>query len=893
VPLTSGTRLGPYEIESPAGSGGMGEVYRARDTRLERVVAIKVLPTHFADSSERRQRFEREARAVSSLSHPHICTLHDVGRQEGLDYLVMEYLEGETLAARLEKGPLPTEQLLRLAIQITDALDKAHRQGVVHRDLKPGNIMLTRNGAKLMDFGLAKTATAPATGTALEAMTQSRPLTAQGTIVGTFQYLAPEQLEGKEADARSDIFSLGAVLYEMATGRPAFSGKTQASVIASVLASEPPPITSLQPMTPPALERVVKTCLAKDPDDRLQMAHDLKLQLEWILEGGSAIGVPAPAAARGRRWERLAWAAGLLAALALGHIAALYMREAPKPPYAIRSHILPPEKSEFLFSGNFNGPPAISPDGRLVTFAARVPDGRFALWVRPLDGLSAQPLAGTENATFPFWSPNSRTIGFFVDGKLKKIEAGGGPAQGICDAPIGRGGAWNQDGTIIFAASVAEPLQKVAAAGGVPAVAVKFDPARQDNSHRWPYFLPDGRHFLYWSRSADPEKTGIYIGSLDSDHPSFFLRSDTNAIYAAPGYLLFLRDQTLVAQPFDARKLKFTGDLVPVGEGVQVNPAIYEGVFSASENGVLLYQTGATQLEGWDLRWYDRSGKQLGTLPRRDKYFEPRLSPDDKRIAVQIGPVGTVNDIWILELARGTRTRLTFSSASKIYPVWSPDGSRLAFASNRKTGQFHIYAKASNGVGDEETLLEDKVNGSPSDWSRDGRYIAYFGFGASGKWGVGILPLFGDKKPFPFLRGESNQISPAFSPDGKWLAYSSDETGRFEVYVAPFPSSQGKWQISTAGGFSPRWRGDGKELFFFNELERRMMAVAVQPKGSSLEVGAPQALFQATNAATGYAGTYDVTADGKRFLVNTFAQQPSTTPITLVTNWAAGLKSKR
>jgi len=910
MPLTSGTRLGPYEIVASAGTGGMGEVYRARDTRLERMVAIKVLPPHFADSSDRRQRFEREARAVSSLSHPHICTLHDIGQQEGLVYLVMEYLEGETLAERLEKGPLPTDQLLRYAVEIADALDKAHRQGVIHRDLKPGNIMLTKNGAKLMDFGLAKPAAGSATGTALEAMTQSKPLTAQGTIVGTFQYMAPEQLEGKEADARSDLFSFGALLYEMATGRRAFTGKTQASVIASILASNPPPITSLQPMTPPALERVVETCLAKDPDERFQAAHDLKLQLEWILEGGSAVGIPAPVAARRKRREGVAWTAALALALLALVLSALYWRAATREVHAVHAFIPPPENASYIFQGPGGGPAAISPDGRRLAFAAGS-GGKQMLWIRPLESLTAQPLAGTEGAAQPFWSPDSRYVGFFADGKLKKIEASGGPPQALCAAPAARGGSWSREGVIVFAANASEGLSRVSAAGGAPTPVTKLDHSLAQGSHRWPFFLPGGRHFLYFaggSAARVGENAGTYIGALDEDRSlpkGPILHGDSAAIYAqpglpgwpgfdwlgsGPGYLLFVRDTSLMAQPFDLRRLRLTGEALPVAEHVQVNRGILRAVFSASHSGVLAYQMGGAS-GGWQLAWLDRNGKSGSTVGEKAISFAPRLSPDGKQLAAMIVDTASGNqDIWVFDLARGTQTRLTFDPAFDTYPVWSPDGSKIAFASNRK-GPFNLYQKAANGVGSEELLLESPSDDRPLSWSRDGRYLAYARLDPAGKTklDIWILPLFGDRKPFPFLESEFNEASGEFSPDGHWLAYASDETGKYEVYVVPFPGGSGKWQISTGGGSQPKWRGDGRELFYLAP-DNRVMAVDIAAGGSTFHAGIPHPLFQASPAVTGIIGrVYDGSADGKRFI---FASggAASSQPLTLVVNWAAELK---
>ncbi len=562
MPLTPGTRLGPYEVLAPLGAGGMGEVYRAKDTRLDRTVAVKVLPSDLAADADRRARFEREGRAVSSLNHPHICTLHDVGRESGvqgtIDYLVMEYVEGETLDDRLAKGPLPLDQVLRFGAEIADALDKAHRHGIVHRDLKPGNVMLTRSGTKLLDFGLAKQSGVGGKSEPLSTLeTKAKPLTTEGTLLGTFQYMAPEQLEGREADARTDIFALGALLYEMASGKRAFTGKNQASLIAAIMSSEPAPISTVQPTTPAALDWVIKTCLAKDPDERWQSAHDVVSQLTWIAHGGSQAGLPGPTAVRRKSRERLLWGLTVLA-LGLALAANLFnARRRAEPQGAVRSSIVLPEKSALRAA-------VLSPDGTKMVCVARDATGRNVLWIRLLDSLVLQPLSGTENPAFPFWSPDSRSIGFFADGKLKRIDASGGPAQTLCDAPIGRGGSWSRDGVILFAPVPDGPLYRVPASGGTATRATQKDPVRGETSHRWPFFLPDGKHFLYLVASfgshAQQEKIGVYVASLDSKEETLLVRTSSSVAYAAPGYLLFFRERNLLAQPFDQKSLRTTGD---------------------------------------------------------------------------------------------------------------------------------------------------------------------------------------------------------------------------------------------------------------------------------------------------------------------------------------------
>src|SRR5262245_43680143 len=658
MPLAAGTKLGPYEIEAPLGAGGMGEVYKARDTRLDRTVAIKILPAHLSGDPQLRQRFEREAKAVSSLNHPHICTLHDVGNQDGTDYLVMEFLEGETLAVRLEKGPLPLAQVLKYGIQISDALDKAHRQGVVHRDLKPGNVMLTAAGAKLLDFGLATAGAPMAPGSSLTiAPTRTSPITQHGTIVGTFQYMSPEQLEGRDVDARSDLFAFGAVLYEMLTARRAFPGKSSFSVASAILEKDPEPISAQAPMTPPALDRTVRKCLAKDPEDRWQTARDLLLELKWIEEAGSQASVPAVIRTRRRVAER-AWMAGvaalLLATTALG---VLYYRSVSEEPQVVRAFIPPPEKANFRFVGGGNqGPVTISPDGRMLAFSAQGADGIQILYVRPIDSPTPQPLAGTAGAGMPFWSPDSRSIGFFAEGRLKRIDARGGPALTLCEVGVvGRGGTWNRDGVIVFAPSPNGPLHRVSDNGGQSTPVTKLDTARGETSHRWPKFLPDGKHFFFFVRlgalGTSNENNGIQIGSLDGTPPKFLVRTQANVAYAS-GYLLFMRGNTLMAQPFDLDRLELGGEAVPLAENVQREPAGAIGVFSASQTGILAYQTGG-EIIGSNLFWRDRAGKQTGALGESAGYMELSISPDRQKVVVSVldSNVGPP-DIWIYEISR-------------------------------------------------------------------------------------------------------------------------------------------------------------------------------------------------------------------------------------------------
>jgi len=880
MPLATGSKLGPYEILAPLGAGGMGEVYRARDTRLDRTVAVKILPSRLAGDAAVRERFEREAKTISSLNHSHICTVYDVGQQNELAYLVMEYLEGETLAARLERGPLPLDQLLRIGIEIADALEKAHQQGVVHRDLKPGNIMLTKTGAKLLDFGLAKPTLR--SDTALTTMaTAAKPLTMEGAIVGTFLYMAPELFEGKEADVRSDLFAFGAVLYEMATGKRAFEGKTSASVIAAIMEREPAPITSVQPMTPPALERVIKTCLAKDPEERFQSAHDLKLQLQWIAEAGSQAGVPAPVVTRRKNRERLAWiVAGALAVLA-ALLAVGFVLRAPQPQSLIRASISLPPQTAAPPLGFFS----ISPDGRRLAFVAAAASGQPQLWVRPLDSLTAQPLAGTEGAIYPFWSPDSRYIGFFADGKLKKIDPSGGPAQSVCDAPEGRGGTWSSDGVIAFAPGVFTGIYRVPAIGGTPAQLTT--PATPGTSDRFPSFLPDGKHVLYLSLAGSGKKDVVNVVSLDSKQAVRVGEISSNVVYDPSGFLLYQRDGNLVAQHFDTGNFALGGDAFPVVEQIQLATDRGNAFFSVSPGGMLVYQAGGLGNKA-QLTWFDRDGKQLGTLGGPGQVFGPVLSPDGKRVVASIsGPTGKAS-LWMLDVARGISSRFTFTDSSDSWSVWSPDGKQVAYSSNR-AGRLEIYLKPANGVESEQPIVTGEGESMPTDWSRDGRFIAYQTQSQSTKkFDIWIVPTTGDRKPYPFIATEADEDEGAFSPDGRWFAFSSNESGRREVYVVPFPGRGGKWQVSSSGGEWPLWVANGTELDY-QSLDHKWMAVEVNGKGNDFSIGATQTLFGGKPLPSGSPLGVNVTPDGKKALIPV-ETEGAAVPFTLVTNWKADLK---
>jgi eukaryotic-like serine/threonine-protein kinase len=871
MPLTPGTRLGPYEIQDKLGAGGMGEVYRAHDTRLGRDVAIKVLPQRFISSPDFRQRFEREARAISSLQHPHICVLYDLGHDDAAgEFLVMEYLEGESVAERLKRGKLPLAELLKIGMQVAAALGKAHRQGVVHRDLKPANIMLTKGGAKLMDFGLAKSVgssmaggagSAPLLSAALTATGGAglgSPVTQAGTMVGTIHYMSPEQIEGKGADTRSDIFALGATLYEMATGVRAFEGKSQISVASAILEKDPEPINKTQPLMPAALDRLVAQCLAKNPDERLQSAHDVGVGLKWISEAPvEAVSDRRAVDQRSTLQRALPWTlavAGVLAAIILG---GLWLRPLQAPSSSVHAYILPPDEATF----DPYARATISPDGRRIAFGATGSAGRPMLWVQPLNTGTAQPLVGTEGATRPFWSADSRYLGYFADGKLNKIDASGGPPQALCDAPTGRDGTWNQDGTIIFATEQAGPLMRVEATGGTPVEATVTEQGGGTRVYRSPWFLPDGHHFLYFSTLVSGVDRGTYAGALGSKEQVLVGHIDSNTIYASPGYLLFVRNGTLMAQRFNTRKLVVEGEAVPVAERVGI------GLFTVSASGVLLYQEGGIATAS-QLIWFDRAGKQIElALPEAAQYVDPMLSPDGSKLAVTIYDSPANSDVWVIDLARKTKTRITFGPRSNRFPVWLPDGRSIVFGSNRDGG-YAIYRRAADGSGGDEKVLE--IAGSeiePYSVSPDGRYIAYQFFGSNANANdVWALPMFGDRKPFPVVNTTFNEVDPAISPDGKWIAYLSNDSGQYEVYIKPFPSGEGKWQVSTTGSRGLAvWRRDGKEIYFLS-IGGKLTAVEVQEKGASLELGTPQELFQAnTFRITGT--PFAASADGKRFLI--------------------------
>jgi Tol biopolymer transport system component len=903
--LAARTRLGPYEILSLLGAGGMGEVYRARDTRLERTVAIKILSQLSYDPAHK-QRFEREARAISSLNHPNICTLHDIGHQDGIDYLVMECVEGETLTKRLEKGPLSVDQVLKVGAQIADALDKAHRSGIVHRDVKPNNIVLTPTGAKLLDFGLAKPTSALVDVAAMTATKVETPVTERGTIVGTFQYMSPEQVEGRELDGRSDIFSLGAVLYEMVTGQHAFEGESRLSVASAILEKEPAPITTIKPLAPAALDHTIRTCLAKDPNDRWQTALDLSHELKWIGESGSQAGVLA-VPGRGSRImrERIAWAAAaavLLCALAAVGVMFHLKKDAPPAPN-VRAMIPPPADNQFgAFAWN-RFLPALSPDGRQLVVPVMDTKGKLGLWLRGLNDLGqGKILPGTEEGAFPFWSPDSRSIGFFSPGKLKRIDIEGDLVQVLAEVTSSpRGGTWGSSGIILYTPGTSSELYQIPASGGTPRKVTERITSLKELSHRWPTFLADGKHFLFFVTDQEqPDVQGVYAGSLDTKAHHLVVKTSVGPAYESGETIVYARDGAIVTQPFDERKLVVSGEPVAMPDQVAVNVTNNTALFSVSSAGNLVYYPAPS--EGpFALSWYDRDGRRGDTLdtgPIRDI----ALSPDGTRVAVGIyNPNGLNRDLWSYDVSRGTKTRLTSSLEDEASPVWQPDGQFVLFTSgfggnqSRVFGgnQSPIYRTRSDGNGGVETVLRSEgVDEWPGSICHDGRYLAYTRSTKDSPTSVWILPLTGDHKPFALIQTQFSNFQPVFSPDCKWIAYvSSQNTGRPEVYLANFPDATHRYQVSTQSGALPHWRGDSKELFYYSYYQNSMIAVSVEEKGGEISLGAARPLFPLSSPYSTFFN-FDVTPDGKRFLISTVNFPTASIPLTLVTNWKAELKKK-
>jgi serine/threonine protein kinase len=862
----------------------MGEVYRARDTRLDRPVAIKILPAHLSADPERKLRFEREAKTISTLNHPNSCSLFDVGSQNGADYLVMECIEGESLSDRVAKGPLPTEQVLKIGSEIADALDKAHRSGVVHRDLKPGNIMLTKSGAKLLDFGLAKPTVASTSAVTLTNVATRSPVTEQGTIVGTFQYMSPEQVEGKELDGRSDIFSLGAVLYEMVTGQRAFEGKSQLSVASAILEKEPPPISAVKPLTPRSLDHVVRRCLAKDPDDRWQSARDLSLELKSISSTDPASSSSAVLAVHSRRHRRelFAWIVAALALLA--SLALLLLRpknEADALP--VFSSIVPPAGTSFEIEGDLGKQPALSPDGSSIIYGAG-----GEVYLRSLRTGSERALGGAHGAMNPFWSPDGSSIGFFADGKVKTLELTTGVVRVVCNAPAPRGGSWGSSGVIIFPPSPRDAIFQVPATGGTPVAVTTID-TNVHSTHRWPFFLPDGQHFLYYASnhaSAQSEQNGIFIASLDGKLNRFLVTAPAAGIFAQ-GNLLYAKDSALLAQRLDPKSFSLSGTPRPVLENVVVDLGVWHMTVTASpSSNELVYQTGSA-MALTRLEWVDRSGAHLSYVGDKGVYFGPRLSRDGQRFLVTYGDPSP--DIWLLDSSGTNKTRLTFDNTITGEATWSPDNSRFTSLLGLANSTFHIISRPTSGSGASVTLQEHSNNNAATDWSPDGRFLLTERF-TTGSYEVAVVPVQSSEQPRSILPSSLNNTGPQssgqFSPDGKFVALTILLSSGPELFIVPFSGGNGMWQVSSEGGHWPRWSRDGKQLYFVS-TRNEMMAVDIREKGDSVEVGHPAPLFTYRTSPRVYRLgliNYDVSPDGKRFLLVVAADE-NNRPLTLLQNW--------
>jgi serine/threonine protein kinase len=881
VALSPGTRLGPYEILSPLGAGGMGEVYKARDTRLERTVAIKVLPSDTSTNPELRARFEREARAIAALDHPHICALHDVGEQDGVDYLVMQYLEGETLASRLArtKDALPVSQVVKVAIEIADALDKAHRAGITHRDLKPANIMLTKSGAKLLDFGLAKLRRPDATSsisgmTCLATTTMS---TAHGTILGSLHYMAPEQVEGRDSDARSDIWALGAVMYETATGKRPFDGDSPASIIGAILRDSPPPISLGQPLSPPALAHVVAICLMKDPDDRWQSAADIVHELRWTPVDTT------PSQVASRSWHTAV--ASTVAGLAiLGAGLALTI---PRGSPAVDARLMRFEITTPPTDSTNAHALALSQDGRSLAFVA-AHDGASRLWVRMLDQPVSRSLPGSEGATYPFWSPDGRRLGFFAEGKLKRIDLPDGVPQVLGDAPEGRGGTWNADDVIVFAPGTVGPLMRTSAAGGKPVAVTQVPSGR--GSHRWPQFLPDGRRFLFFTTFVPRDARGTYLGSLDSPDVSLVLSGDTTALFT-PDALLFVRQSELVAVRFDAGTGTTSGEPIPIAQDVGVAAGAFRSAFAVSLSGIVVHRAMPSGLR--QLAWVDRAGHQLGTVGPPDEYAlsTVALSPDEQRVLVA-RQTQSNTDVWMIDVVRGVVSRVTSEQSTDAGGLWSRDGRFMFFHSDRH-GVFDVFRGPLGSSGDSVRVTSFAEPTVAHSFSPDDQLLVYALASPETGSDLWMMRMSGEQQVSPVVKTAGDDHSAELSRDGKWLLYASNLSGRTEVYLQSFPLAGERVQVSRGGGAQPRWRRDGGELFYLAPNgDLIAVPIATASNERTPKPGAPVPLFRTrlatgagiTNAPTFLKPQYAVARDG-RFLMNVALEAPPTAPIGVVVNW--------
>ncbi len=913
-----GSTISHYKILEKLGEGGMGIVYKAEDTKLDRVVALKFLPPHLNSSEQDKARFIQEAKAASALNHPNVCTIHAIEEHEGQLFIAMEFVDGQTL--RDKRGSVNFKQAIDIGIQIADGLAAAHEKGIVHRDIKPENIMIRKDGiAQIMDFGLAKLR---ASGSKISRLTK------EGSTVGTAGYMSPEQVQGQDSDHRSDIFSFGVVLYELLVGQLPFKGVHETALAYEIVNVDPPPMSAVKPEIDPNLDAIVLQCLEKDPRERNQSVAQISLDLKRYRRESSRQKMSRITAARpvinpssiqageGLRQEqtehaqyahgmnKLFWLITAMFFLGMVAFAVLYFKQPIAEVHSITANILPPEKLSFATQsgGSGEGLLELSPDGTLLVFVAADSVGKTRLMIRPLNGLSTRAFPGTENPSYPFWSPDSRYIGFFQTGKLKKIEASGGPPITICDAADARGGSWNQDGVIIFAPTSIDRIHQVSAAGGSPTPITTLDSTRHERTHRWPYFLPDGKHFLYFSRSSfggvERDEDALMVASLDGTLNKRVMSAKGNVAFVS-GYLIYLREKTLMAQPFDASSLEPSGEGTPIAEPVEYDLGFNRAVYSVSQNGTLVYQSSGTQA-GYQLQWYDRTGKFVSSIGEPGDYGYDALSPDGQRVAFDLYDGQARNrDIWIFDLARGIKTRFTFDASVDELPIWSPDGSRLLFHSDRK-GHYDLYQKTTSGAGYEEILFESPIPKSPSDWSSDGKFISYITFEQKTKADLWILPLDGEKKPFVFLQTDFDEGPGLFSPDSRWMAYISNESGSYEVYIRPFIGTDGKvavnqtrkWQVSVNGiAISSwlRWSRDGKQLYYVSS-DNKMMTADVRAIGDALEIGTLTPLFDMPSQGLSFFA--DVSADGTKFLLASAVGGHSSPPLTLVTNWMEMLKKK-
>ena len=895
LPLAPGTRLGPYEIVEAIGAGGMGEVFRARDTRLERDVAIKILPQHLSTDLDLKARFKREAKAVAALQHPHICVLHDVGSENGLDFIVMEFLEGETLATRLQRKMLSRRETLQIAIEMAEALNRAHRNGIAHRDLKPGNIMLTKSGAKLMDFGLAKCIALPAPAesapptfsAAATMLSRTSPLTVAGTLVGTVQYMSPEQIQGKQADERSDVFAFGALLYEMLTGKRAFEGKSQLSIASAILEKEPPPISASQPLMPASLEHLVRRALEKDPDARWQSMSDIRGELQWISQSEGREHQES-AVSKNRSWGTLFYAAiTVLVAMGLLYFA-IQSRRRPELPL-FKLSVLPPQDGGFAFYGDNGSEPLLSPDGKHLAFAAIV-NGKQALYVRDLESEAPRLLTGTEGGRFPFWSPDSKQLGYFAGERMLKLDLENGISTELTKVSNPRGGSWGPKGFILFAPDFRSAIYAVPVNGGPARPVTRIDTANH-TSHRWPMFLPDGEHFIFLAanhRLPTDVKNALYISSLSGENPKQLIDSGCNGAVEGSS-LFFCRGNKLYAQAI-GRSFEMTGEPHVLAPSIMVDSSTWRAMFSVTAGGLLAYAPGS-QIPGSELARFDRNGKRLGRVGEVRDYLVLSSSRDGKKVAAEVAE--PTSSIWIADTQANVFSRLTFAGISTRQPVISPDGTNVAFASDIN-GREAVLRKATNGLGGEETLVTEN-DATPNDWSSDGKYLMIQAADPGLAYGLFALELSGSRNLVPLFRVPGQQVyDGSFSPDMKWFLYTLPENGREEVFVSPLALAAdpkatvvkptASWQVSSAGGSLGQWSRDGREIYYISD--GKMMSVAVRST-PSFQAGAPKQLFPV--AIKNLVGMpYAVTSEGK-FIVNTVLQPPSS-PINLISDWHKLLK---